>query len=269
MGKKLDNFVKIVVGNKEYAVCTLPYNMHNVPVILDMHIYNAIQQFDKLWNINDNSMVVCKHISNGITKEICLHDIVMKIMNNKNPSNKNILHINKLGIDNRYENLMFDCTDKDILKNSRKKARTIVFDKNVGINPDEIPSYVWYVKGDNSHGERFMIDIGDVQWKSTSSKEVSLRFKLEEVKKYLRHLMNVRKDLFDDYSMNGDLNDDGKKLLKSFLTISNLAGFKNLHDVSEMKKTNDYISENLNGLSKEEITLLNMFDPSQGRLNFK
>ena len=100
---------------------------------------------------------------------------------------------------------------------------------------------MWYLKEDNTHGERFIVDIGDIQWKSTSSKKVSLKYKLEETKKYLRFLKEDRNDLFSDYSMNGDLNSDGLNLIKSFVKISQDAGFKNINDISDTKNTNKYI----------------------------
>ena len=269
---KLNNYTKISNGNNDYAVCGMNYNGHNVPIVIDWDIFKIINKMDKNWHINDKGMVVTNHkyTENETEKmrEIYLHDIIMKLSDDKYES-RSILHINKLGVDNRKCNLMYDTCNKDILKNIKKKSRTITLPKDCGVIPEELPSYVWYLKEDSTHGERFIIDIDDVQWKSTSSKKVSLKYKLEETKKYLRFLKETREDLFSDYSMNGDLNNEGFNLIKSFVKISQDAGFKNINDISETKNTNKYISENLDGLTEEEIILLIMFDPKIGKLDFR
>lgn len=269
---KLDKYVKILNDNIEYAVCKLQYNNHVVPVVIDLDVFEIITKMNKMWHVNEKGMVVTNHkfFDDGINKikEIYLHDVVMKLSYDS-LENRPILHINKIGVDNRICNLMYDAPNKDILKNIKKKSRTITLPQHSGIDPETLPSYVWYLKEDNSHGERFVVDIGDTQWKSTSSKKVSLRYKLEETKKYLRFLKDDRSDLFDEYSMNGDLNNGGIDLVKSFVKIAQGAGFKNIQYLSDDKNTNKYIAEDLHGLTEEEIILLNMFDPNVGKLNFR
>ena len=186
---------------------------------------------------------------------------------NGNTLNKPILHINKIGIDNRISNLSYDTHDKHIQKNLKKKSRTISLPKKCGIIPENLPSYVWYVKEDSSHADRFMVDVGDVNWKSTGSKKVSLKYKLEETKKYMRHLKNARPDLFNEYSMNGDLNKNGVGLLDDFLNISKDAGYY-LNDISNAN-TEKYLKEDTVGLSNEEINLLTSFVPDGPRHNFR
>jgi hypothetical protein len=181
---KLDNCIKITNENEDYAVGNLKYNGHQIPVVMDLNVYKIIQQMGKKWHVNDNGAVVTNHKifenGQGITREIYLHDVVMKLSNEN--KYENILHINKIGVDVRKSNLMYDTCNKEILKNIKKKSRTITLRKDCGIDPADLPSFVWYLKDNDSHGERFIIDIGDIQWKSTSSKKVSLRYKLEETK---------------------------------------------------------------------------------------
>jgi hypothetical protein len=231
-----------------------------VPIVLDWNDYVQIDKFDKNWHITDKGMVVATHktISNGIEiiREVYMHDLVLKL--NKLYTSYPTLHINRLGIDNRKINLMPDTLDKETTKNIKKKERIINLTGS-GIQSNDIPSYVWYLKESDSHGERFMVNVGDIKWKSSSSKTLSLRYKLEETKKYLRHLKNIRPDLFTDYSMNGDLNEEGKTMLKSFINVSRLAGFNNLSMLSN--KTDIYLREKHIGLSKEEILLLKAFSP--------
>ena len=50
----------------------------------------------------------------------------MKLENKELSEKKSILHINKLNIDNRIENLMYDTKNKDIKKNINAKSRNYV-----------------------------------------------------------------------------------------------------------------------------------------------
>ncbi len=252
---KLSNIKCVNYKGNTYAVANLPYKNNNVPIVLDWSDYEQIEKFNKSWHINDKGMVVTTHKSivdgTETIREVYMHDLVLKL--NKLYTSASTLHVNRLGVDNRKLNLMADTLDKQTTKNIKKKDRIINLTGS-GIHANDIPSYVWYLKESDSHGERFMVNVGDVKWKSTSAKNLSLRYKLEETKKYLRHLKNIRPDLFTDYSMNGDLNDEGKSMLKSFIDISKTAGFSNLSMLSN--KTDKYLKELHSGLSKSEILLL-------------
>lgn len=253
---KLTNAKRVNYDGHSYAVIGLSYKNTIVPIVLDLNDYTQIEQFDKSWHVTDKGMVVTTHrtIKDGeeIVREVYMHDLVLKL--NKLYTSAPTLHVNRLGIDNRKSNLMADTLDKETTKNIKKKERIINLTDS-GIQSNDIPSYVWYLKDSDSHGERFMVNVGDIKWKSSSSKKLSLRYKLEETKKYLRYLKGIRPDLFTDYSMNGDLNDEGKLMLKTFIGISKIAGFSNLSMLSN--KTDIYLKEKHNGLSKEEIGLLN------------
>jgi hypothetical protein len=271
---KLNTYYKISYDNNEYSVCELNYGSKKAPVILDWKTFKRIKSLDISWYINGKGFVVTnykfKENGNDVVKEISMHDVVMKMTDNEYDSRqiKSVLHINKLGVDNRTCNLIYDTCDKDITKNLKKKNRTISLPEDLGILPNEIPSYVWYLKEDSTHGDRFIVNIDDISWKSTASKKMSLRYKLEETKKYMRHLQETRPDIFDNYSMNGDLNEDGEILLKEFLTMAKIVGFK-LNECVMNRKTDDYLKENLTELCKEEKTFLEMFNPEADRINFR
>lgn len=268
---KLDQYYKIAHNDEVYAVCKLSYNSKTAPVVLDWNTFGEIKKLNKSWHINEKGSVVTNHkyIDGGVEKikEFSLHDIVVRISDGE-LQNVSILHINRLGVDNRRSNLAYDTNEKDITKNLKKKSRTITLPDDCGITPNEIPSYVWYLKEDSTHGDRFIIDVGNVKWKSTGSKKVSLKYKLEEMKKYMRFLKNTRTDLFDDYSMNGDLNEEGIELISDFLQISQKAGF-NLNQNVKHKNTDKFLEENLKGLTNEEIMLLELFNPEGERHNFR
>jgi hypothetical protein len=115
---------------------------------------------------------------------------------------------------------------------------------------------MWYLKPNDTHDERFNIEIGDIKWKTTSSSKLSLRYKFEEGKKYLRELKEARPEIFLENSMNGEFNLEGKKLLKSFFEISKKAGFNNLKNLSTDNLTDRYLKEKLKGLTVFEKEIL-------------
>ena len=86
--------------------------------------------------------------------------------------------------------------------NYKKKKRTVKLPEGCNIEPNELPTYIWYLKENGSHGSRFSVEVGNIKWKTTSSKKVSLRYKLEEAKKFLRELKKTNSDLFNKSSFN-------------------------------------------------------------------
>lgn len=253
------NYKKIVFNDNSYIILQINHKNKKIPVILDEIYFDTINKLNKTWKINDVGFVVSTHVIDNQEIEINMHDIIMRLYNKRNKLkdiNKNILHINRLGFDNRKENLMYDTINKEIGKNLRKKKRIIDLEDR-GIDVDNIPSFMWYMKPNDTHDERFFINISDIQWKTTSSSKLSLKYKLEEGKKFLRELKELRPEIFEENSMNGELNSDGKKLLQSFFDISKQAGFKNLKTITTDNITDKYLKQNLRGLSAYEKKLLN------------
>ena len=252
---------KVIFDDKNYIIVTMTYKGSKVPVIFDDIYYEKLKLLNKSWKINDAGFVVSKHkdIDKEQYIEISLHEVIMAFYNKENglsKKNNNIIHINKLGIDNRIENLIYDTLDKETGKNSKKKNRIIEFSEEVGIKPNDIPSFMWYLKPNDTHDERFIIEIGDINWKTTSCSKLSLRYKLEEGKKYLRELKEAKPEIFLENSMNGEFNVKGKKLLKSFFDISQKAGFKNLKKLSTDNLTDHYLKQKLKGLTTFEKDIL-------------
>ena len=252
---------KVIFDDKNYIIVTMTYKGSKVPVIFDDIYYEKLKLLNKSWKINDAGFVVSKHkdIDKEQDIEISLHEVIMAFYNKDNglsKKNNNIIHINKLGIDNRIENLIYDTLDKETGKNSKKKKRIIEFSEEVGIKPNDIPSFMWYLKPNDTHDERFIIEIGDINWKTTSCSKLSLRYKLEEGKKYLRELKEAKPEIFLENSMNGEFNVKGKKLLKSFFDISQKAGFKNLKKLSTDNLTDHYLKQKLKGLTTFEKDIL-------------
>ena len=244
---------------KKYVIVNAKYkNAENVPVLLDEKDGEYIKSLNKTWKCSNNGMVYFLYEKGPIVHEIYMHEIVMALkMQDKHlkKENKCILHINRIGLDNRRDNLMYDTYNNDINKNMQKKKRIVTLPPNSGISSDELPTYVWYLKPNDSHGERFIVHIGDTKWKTTSSKNISLRYKLEEAKKYLRHLRATQPNIFDEYCMNGEFTKQGKEYMNEYFSIINSRGY-NCSKTQMDNITEGYIQENLNGLSDDEIIML-------------
>ena len=221
--------------NREYVVFPVAYKGYDLPVVVERDDIKSLKNLDKNWHCNQLGIISCTHNVGNRTKEIYLHDIIMSL--HQDTQAKPIVHINKIGLDNRIENLIYDVPDKYTNKNLKKKKRTITLPKNCGIRVDDIPTYIWYMRADQSHGDRFIVNIGDFSIKTTSSIDLSLKYKLEEAKMYLRYILRSYPDLFEEFSMNGDYNKDGKELLQSYHDIINLAGYNYIQKPSINKNT--------------------------------
>lgn len=240
------NIVKY--NNKTYSVIKVKYKGNYIPIVLSYKDFKQIPS-EYQWIISDYGLIYRKDENDKIKY---LHELILNKNNLKCP----IIHINKLGIDNRLQNLMFDNKNKITKKNLSKKARTIDLKDKVDVN--KIPTYVWYLKPDKTHGERFQVAMDTIKWKSTSSNELSLKYKLEETKKFLRQMKDEKPEEFIKNSMNNDLNISGEKLKKEFYEIITLAGFK--YGYVPTKFTDFILKEDKSGLNKTEKKLLDKFD---------
>ena len=251
--------------NKKYAIICVKYNnkesdiIEDLPIIIDYTDLDTIKDLDKKWRYNKHGRVSCIHTYKGKVHEVYLHEIITTLKywdEGLDPVDKPIIHINKIGLDNRRINLFYDTKNKNVNKNVVKKKRTIVLPKECGVNIKDIPTYVWYMKPNGSHGERFMVHIGGVKWKTTSSKKYSLKYKLEEAKKFMRDLMVTNPDLFELYSMNGDFNKMGKNLINSYFDIIHLGGYSHIPRYIHKNRTPRYLKPG--DQSDYEKALLNM-----------
>ena len=250
---KLDNIV----------IINIPFKGNNLPVIVDKNVFDYIGT-DYDFYINNNLFVFIKVKLDDNVQNIFLHEIVMKynekILNNhlnQSIQTKSIIHKNRINLDNRYENLMYDNVDKEITKNLEKKERIITL-KGSGIDTKKIPSFIWYLNPDSSHGERFMIKLDTINWKSPSSKNLSLRYKLEASKQFLRNKIEENPLLIKKFSLNGDLNETGLILRSSFYDLIYKVGkgkYKK-YKSSINNSTITLLKEDLQGLSSFEKQLL-------------
>jgi hypothetical protein len=250
------DYDKVRYKNKYYAVLSIKYRNIDLPVVIDWKDLDIVKKIKKKWKINQNGFVSCKHIYKNISKDIFFHELIMALKQgdtNEKTLDKSIIHLNKINLDNRRDNILYDIIDKERNKNLVKKKRTIILPKSSGINPNDIPTYVWYMKPNGSHGERFMVSIDDIKWKTTSSKKLTLNYKLEEAKKFLRELKKEQPYLFEEYSMNGDLTKDGENLMNSFYSIVEKAGYNHIKRYIPEKNTNKLLKPGKQTIKEKKI----------------
>ena len=116
---------------------------------------------------------------------------------NDNLESKSVMHINRLNYDLRKCNLVYINETNNTIKNLPPDF--IISDSEMTY----LSKYVSYIKPYGTHCDRFVVTVGDTKWKTTSSCKVSLRYKFEEAKKYLRELRHHHPRTFRRYNING------------------------------------------------------------------
>lgn len=240
----MKNQYKIInYKNKEYIVAT---TNKNEPFIFDK---------EKLKDLPD---VLC-YLHNTyiyyytLNYKNSLHSL---IMNYKFNGELYVDHINRITTDNRCSNLRL-ISQSDQNKNQSKQTRNVVLPLLCNINPQDIPTFVWYIKVNGNHGDRWAVEIkGKYFWKTTSTKTLSTKCKFELAKKHLKNLIDLQPKLFIGHCMNGELSSIGKQLEKEYIDILHLAGYN--YNINDNLK--NYLQEDLNGLSEDEVKFINEFE---------
>jgi hypothetical protein len=174
---------------ENYVIGSLLYKGMCVDFVIDLADLSGVQAYK--WHYASNSYIATSILVDvdvsGTTvqkkRELYLHNLLMK----PRPQEA-VQHISKNGLDNRRENLRL--VDAGTLNNQTKKRRNVELPSMCGIRPEEIPKHIWYVQANGYHRDRFAIEFKTegILWKSTSSKEVSLKEKLDSAKKHLEIL---------------------------------------------------------------------------------
>jgi hypothetical protein len=256
---------KVVYNKKIYGILELLYKNIRCPILLDWDDYIYIQNINKNWILSNNGFIFYKYKDINIY----LHEIIISLMikdKQIEQSDKAIIHINKINLDNSRDNLIYDSLHKLINKNLSKKKRYI-FIPEKSINKDKIPTYMFYSKETQYMGDRFIIRMGNLVWNSTSCREYSINYKFEEAKKFMRCLKEQRSDIWNKFSMNGDFTKEGKQLYNLYYTIIKFCEYNHIKEFLE-DKTDDYLIENLTNLSKLEKELLKNKFFDEDVLNF-
>jgi hypothetical protein len=241
----MKNQYKIIkYKNKEYIVSNTD---KNEPFIFDKEKLKDLSNVN--YYIHSTGYVSCR-----LKSHTYLHHQL--ITNYQFNGELYIDHINRITSDNRTSNLrLISQTDQN--KNQSKKTRNVVLPLFCNVNPQDIPTFIWYIKANGSHGDRWCVEIkGKYTWKTTSTKQLTTKCKFELAKKHLINLIDLQPELFIGHCMNGDLSSIGKQLEKEYIDILRLAGY----DYNKNDNLKNYLQKDLNGLNDEEIKLINEFE---------
>jgi len=165
-------------GNNYIVGKVIVKDLHKLFVI-DKEDYPKIKDYS--WHYTSNAYISHNINIEGQIKALYLHNMVLsRLIFPGKGSKESVDHINRIGLDNRKENLRILTQTEQNLNQSRKKRR-IELPEDSGLVIDDIPKHIWYVKPNGSHGERFAIELKteNISWKTTASKNVILKDKLK------------------------------------------------------------------------------------------
>ena len=257
-------YVRVKYANRDYVVCQINYHSKPLLFVVNASGFQKVKKY-KQWNYIGSGYIghfyyPSKNNRKG-RKLMYLHNLVMnKLTHDGKGQQLTIDHINRIGTDNRKENLRL-ISQSHQNNNQKRKKRKTKLPEDCGFTWDDVPKNVWYVKPTKTHVARFCVEIKTetlkVTWKTTSSKDVSLKFKLEHMKKYLRILRDKYPNKFQKYNICNTVNKKVNKLIRSYNNILKLSDFDCVKDnIVSRVKCKDTLQVSPVGLTKQEKKLL-------------
>lgn len=184
-------YKEVVFNDNHYIVGKVKAKEFYKYFVIDKEDYIKIKNYS--WHYTSNLYISHNVNVDGQIKALYLHNMVLdRLIFPGKGSKESVDHINRIGLDNRKENLRLISQSEQNLNQSKKK-RNIILPEDSGLTTDDIPTHVWYVKANGSHGERFAIEFKteNIIWKTTSSKNISLKDKLESAKEKLQEFYKL------------------------------------------------------------------------------
>lgn len=185
------NYKFITLNAKDYVVGTVKYNGEDIDFVFDRDDYEKVNE--RAWHVSSDSYIGSTFYTNDDVKnkkELYMHNLVMGRLEYPGKGAKETVdHINRIGFDNRKENLRI-VTQSQQNMNQTTRTRNITLPEGCEIVPEDIPRHIWYIKANGAHGDRFAIEFKTeaLCWKTTSSKKISLKEKLQQAKEKLQEL---------------------------------------------------------------------------------
>jgi hypothetical protein len=131
------------------------------------------------WFATTNGKYIsCNLYIDNERKALGLHNFILERFTFPGKGAKeSVDHINRNGLDNRKCNLRV-VTQSIQNTNQKKRERTAQLPEGI----EELPKHIWYIKANGLHGDRFCVELKTekIQWKTTSSKKVSIQDKLKQ-----------------------------------------------------------------------------------------
>ncbi len=212
------SFLEKIHNSKEYIVGTIQFNGEDINFVIDKDDYHIVSE--RAWHLSSGKYISSAFQScDGLRRELYLHNLIMGVdLFPGKGAKQTVDHINRNTLDNRKENLRIITQSQQNI-NQCKKQRNVILPEGCGIQPNDIPKHIWYVRAQGNHGDRFAIEFKteNICWKTTSSKKVSLVDKLNEAKVKLEEFYLQYPYLNPNYEENKI-----KELNESFLKIIQL-----------------------------------------------
>jgi len=184
----------VIFREKEYAVITIQHKKNEIKFVIDN--YNLTKVLTNSWHLSSGKYITTHYtLPDGKSKELYLHNFIKDNCMNESP-HTSVIHINNNMLDNRVENLrVIKPGDYFPVRNNRKRIITLPADS--GFSVDDIPKYVCFMKASGEHGDRFAIEIPQLNLfvKMPSSKKISLKDKFEQTKEKLNEIYKTYPDI--------------------------------------------------------------------------
>jgi hypothetical protein len=176
-------------NNNEYIVGTISSIHGTIQYLFDKNDEDKVKK--RNWFITSTGYISSSDYDNGKRKLLLLHRYILDIPNFPGKgATESVDHINRNPLDNRKENLRIVSQTEQNLNQKKKPRNNIQLPENSGLTSDDIPKHIWYIKPNGMHGDRFGIDLKteNIAWKTSSSKKLSLKEKLNQAKEKLEEL---------------------------------------------------------------------------------
>ena len=182
-------YKRVVYNDCAYCVGTINSSKGVIQFIINDE--DSEKVMTRSWHITSVGYVVSYYPTENGIKQLLLHNFILnRMIFPGRGATESVDHINRNPLDNRKENLrIISQTEQNL--NQNKKTRTIVqLPEDSCLSPEDIPKHIWYVKPNGGHGDRFAIEFKteNIVWKTSSSKKMSLKEKLNQAKEKLQEL---------------------------------------------------------------------------------
>jgi hypothetical protein len=182
-------YTRIIYKGCAYCIGTINSIRGVIQFVIDDE--DSEKVINRSWHISSVGYVVSYYPTESGIKQLLLHNFILnRMIFPGRGATESVDHINRNPLDNRKENLRIISQTEQNLNQKKKPRNNIQLPENSGLVPDDIPKHIWYIKPNGMHGDRFGIDLKteNIAWKTSSSKKLSLKEKLNQAKEKLQEL---------------------------------------------------------------------------------